>query len=83
MAEATPRIDVRLVSEARGTVAHVTVDNQAKLNTLDSGLMHAFIARLEALAAREDLRALVLSGAGDRAFIRLHHRRQPARSSAR
>ncbi len=64
-----PRIDVRLATEARGTVAHVTVDNRAKLNTLDSALMRAFVSEIEALAAREDLRALVLSGAGERAFI--------------
>jgi enoyl-CoA hydratase/carnithine racemase len=70
MAEASaPRIDVRLATEARGAVAHVTVDNRAKLNTLDSALMRAFVADIEALGAREDLRALVLTGAGEQAFI--------------
>lgn len=66
---ATPRIDVRLDTEARSTVAHVMVDNGAKLNTLDSPLMQAFIAQVEALAGRDDLRALVLRGAGEKAFI--------------
>jgi enoyl-CoA hydratase len=66
---AAPRIDVRLASEARGTVAYVTVDNRAKLNTLDSPLMTAFVAEVEAHAGREDLRALVLTGAGEKAFI--------------
>jgi enoyl-CoA hydratase len=70
MAQASAaRIDVRLATEARGTVAHVTVDNRTKLNTLDSDLMRAFVAEIEALAARDDLRALVLTGAGEKAFI--------------
>ena len=63
------RVDVRLDARAGGSVAYLTVDNRAKLNTLDSALMREFIAAVEALAAREDLRALVLSGAGDKAFI--------------
>lgn len=68
MADA-PGIDVRFASDARGTVATLTVDNPKKLNTLDSPLMRAFIAQVEALAGHEDLRALVLTGAGERAFI--------------
>src|SRR5688572_12534135 len=68
-AASAPRINVRLASEARGSVARVTVDNRAKLNTLDSALMRAFVAEIEALAGREDLRVVVLSGAGEQAFI--------------
>ena len=64
-----PRIDIRLNSDEHGTVATMTVDNQKKLNTLDSALMHAFVAGVDVLARRDDLRALVLSGAGERAFI--------------
>ncbi len=63
------RIDLRLDTRERGTVAYLTVDNRAKLNTLDSALMTQFIGKVEALATRDDLRALVLAGAGDRAFI--------------
>jgi enoyl-CoA hydratase len=63
------RVDVRIDERAVGTVAFLTVDNRAKLNTLDRALMTEFIAAVEALGAREDLRALVLSGAGDKAFI--------------
>jgi enoyl-CoA hydratase len=65
----TPGIDVGLDVRAAGTVAYLTVDNRARLNTLNSGLMTEFLVRVEALAAREDLRAVVLSGAGDKAFI--------------
>ena len=63
------RVDVRLEARAGGSIAYVTVDNRAKLNTLDSALMGEFIAVVDGLTARDDLRALVLSGAGDKAFI--------------
>jgi enoyl-CoA hydratase/carnithine racemase len=62
------RVDVRIDARADGTIAFLTVDNRAKLNTLDRALMSEFIGKVEALGAREDLRALVLSGAGDKAF---------------
>lgn len=65
----TARVDVRIDARADGTIAFLTIDNRAKLNTLDRALMTEFIATVEALGAREDLRALVLSGAGDKAFI--------------
>jgi len=63
------RVDVRLETRAVGSVAYLTIDNRAKLNTLDRALMIEFIAAVEALSARDELRALVLSGAGDQAFI--------------
>jgi enoyl-CoA hydratase/carnithine racemase len=69
MSEAAPRIDVRLDARERGCIAYLTLDNQAKLNTLDRALMTEFIGKVEQLAARDDLRALVLSGAGTKAFI--------------
>jgi enoyl-CoA hydratase len=70
MADASaPRIDVRLATDERGAVATVTVDNRAKLNTLDSVLMRELIAQVETLSKRDDLRALVLTGAGNKAFI--------------
>jgi len=63
------RVEVRLDARSAGTIAYLTIDNPAKLNTLDRALMIESIGKVEALGAREDLRALVLSGAGDRAFI--------------
>jgi enoyl-CoA hydratase len=63
------RADVRLEQRAGGAVATLTIDNQAKLNTLDHALMTDIIAKVEALYAREDLRALVVTGAGGKAFI--------------
>jgi enoyl-CoA hydratase/carnithine racemase len=69
MSGTSPRIHVRLDKRAQGTVAYLTLDNRAKLNTLDRALMTEFIAAVGALAPHEELRALVLSGAGDKAFI--------------
>jgi enoyl-CoA hydratase len=66
---AGPSIGVHIEHRDRGAVATVTVDNAAKLNVIDSALMRAFIAEVEALGTRDDLRALVLRGAGEKAFI--------------
>ncbi|HXQ83159.1 MAG TPA: enoyl-CoA hydratase-related protein [Xanthobacteraceae bacterium] len=63
------RIDLRVDTRPGGSVAYLTIDNRAKLNTLDRALMSEFIDTVDALAAREELRALVLRGAGDKAFI--------------
>jgi len=64
-----PSVTVRIDQRPQGSIAHVTIDNAAKLNTLGSHLMIAFIERIEGLGARDDLRAVVLTGAGDKAFI--------------
>lgn len=63
------RVDLRLDARERGTVAYLTFDNRAKLNTLNRALMTEFIGKVEGLGQRDDLRALVLSGAGGKAFI--------------
>jgi enoyl-CoA hydratase/carnithine racemase len=52
-----------------GAVARVTIDNAAKLNVLGSALMEAVIGEVAALATRDELRAVVLTGAGERAFV--------------
>ena len=62
-------VSVRLDQRPQGAVAHVTIENAAKLNTLGHALMIEFVSQVEALAAREDLRAVVLTGAGPKAFI--------------
>jgi enoyl-CoA hydratase len=69
MTAAPARIERRIEERAQGVVAFFTVDNRAKLNTLDRALMEQFIAAVEELGAREDLRVLVVAGAGDKAFI--------------
>ena len=62
-------MEVRLEERAGGLIARVTIDNQAKVNTLNSGLMVRFVDALGSLAVNERLRAVVLTGAGERAFI--------------
>jgi enoyl-CoA hydratase/carnithine racemase len=68
MSEAA-RVAVKLDRRRAGTVAYLTIDNRAKLNTLDRVLMTAVIAELSALARDNHLRALVITGAGSKAFI--------------
>jgi enoyl-CoA hydratase/carnithine racemase len=63
------RVDIAITAREDGAIARLTIDNQAKLNTLDSGLMRDIVAAVDALAARDDLRALVVTGAGEKAFI--------------
>lgn len=65
----TGHVDVRFEDRAGGRVARLTLDNAARLNTLNSALMERFVAAVDGLAADATLRAVVLSGAGGRAFI--------------
>ncbi len=52
-----------------GRVATVTVDNESKLNVVNTPLLNQFIGALETLAEDPDLRVLVIRGAGERAWI--------------
>jgi enoyl-CoA hydratase len=63
------RIETSLDQRSEGLVAFVTVDNASRLNSMSSALMDEFTERLSELAANADLRALILTGAGDKAFI--------------
>ena len=64
------KILVRLEQREVGIrVGYITINNAHKLNTLNSGLMTDFIAVCEDLARDEDLRAAVVTGAGDKAFV--------------
>jgi len=64
-----PAVHVRQEIRPGGAVAFVTLDNASKLNVLNTPLMEGFAAAMARLAAQDDLRAVVLSGAGDRAFV--------------
>ncbi len=59
-------IEVRL--DKRG-VATVTIANAARLNTLNARLMTDLVGTVEALSQNDALRAVVLRGDGERAFI--------------
>jgi len=60
---------MRLEQRSGGLIAFVTVNNASRLNSMNSGLMDEFVAKLSPLATNADLRALILTGAGDKAFI--------------
>lgn len=62
------RIEIR-EAPGVGRVAHITLANEAKLNTLNPPLMREFAARMAALAADASLHAAVLTGAGPKAFV--------------
>ena len=61
----------RLVSVVRNPngVARLTIDHAAKANSLSRLLMRQMIEALGELATDEDLRAVVLTGAGGKSFI--------------
>ena len=54
---------------ADGTVAWITVDRPEKLNALDSALIAGLTSAVEGLMDHGGLRAVVLTGAGEKAFI--------------
>jgi enoyl-CoA hydratase len=63
------KVDIRIDERTEGKVAHVTIDHRAKLNCLSAGLMREFIAKMQALGDDDNLRAAVLTGGGEKAFI--------------
>jgi enoyl-CoA hydratase/carnithine racemase len=52
-----------------GHVARLTIDNAKKLNTLNRALMVEIVEAIELLEADRALRLVILSGAGERAFV--------------
>lgn len=69
MSETQQSIDVSIESGAGGKIARLTIDNQRKLNTLNSPLLERLIGALQGLHGDGALRAVVLSGAGNKSFI--------------
>jgi len=63
------QVATRLEERRGGHVAFVTINNPSRLNAMNSALMDEFVEALSPLAANAELRALVLTGAGDKAFI--------------
>ena len=62
------RIDVRLDDRPQGRIATLVLDNPAKLNALGSEMMFRFVEAAARLADDDDLRAVIVTGAGERAF---------------
>jgi enoyl-CoA hydratase/carnithine racemase len=59
---------VRLDDRKQGRVACVTIDNPRRLNVMNGALMDALAETMAELGGDEALRAVVLSGAGPKAF---------------
>ena len=55
--------------DEHGAVAVVTVDRQAKLNVMTQAMCRDLAAAVDALAAHDEVRVVVLRGAGERAMI--------------
>ncbi|MBO0763397.1 MAG: enoyl-CoA hydratase/isomerase family protein [Hyphomicrobiaceae bacterium] len=62
-------VSVRVDERPSGAVAFVTASNQRRLNCLSTPLILELSAAFARLGKTERLRAVVLTGAGDRAFI--------------
>ena len=63
------QVEMRLEERRGGLVARVTINNPSRLNAMNSALMDEFVSMLSPLAANAELRAFVLTGAGEKAFI--------------
>lgn len=64
-----PDVTTTFETRPEGEVARITWHNSARLNVLDRAGMEALTDAIRALMRRQNLRALVLAGAGERAFI--------------
>ena len=62
-------IRTALESRTGGLVARVTIDNPKKLNILTRAVLLRFSEVIRSLEEEPDLRAVVLTGAGEKAFI--------------
>jgi len=58
-----------VIYEARGHVALLTVNRPEKRNALDAQVRRAFLAALERALRDEAVRAVVITGAGEKAFV--------------
>ena len=56
-------------TDLRGSVARLVADNRARINVLNSDLILRLTSVIESLRHDENLRVVILTGAGDRAFI--------------
>lgn len=57
-----------LLQERRGAVAVLTLNRPEKLNALNYALVDAIVAALDDLEVEDAVRAVILTGAGERAF---------------
>src|SRR6266545_329299 len=69
MASGVHKVDISWDRRPSGTVANVVFDNSRRLNVLNPPALLDLTEAFLGLAREDDLRAVVLSGAGGRAFI--------------
>jgi enoyl-CoA hydratase len=69
MSDSECRIEVTIDDQERGCVARIVVDRQAKLNVLNGELIRQLSDAIAQLNVNDRLRVVILTGAGDRAFI--------------
>ncbi len=65
----TRQVQVHREERDQGLVATVTISNARRLNTMNRALMAEFVAEVDGLAREPALRAMIVTGEGDRAFI--------------
>ena len=66
----TPSLTLEIEErDGKGRIARLAVNHPGKLNILNRALIDELAVKVEALASDAGLRALVLTGAGERAFI--------------
>ena len=53
----------------KGQTAHVTIDYPTRLNVLNSVVVEILVKTFEEISQSDSLRAVILTGAGDRAFV--------------
>jgi 1,4-dihydroxy-2-naphthoyl-CoA synthase len=63
------QLHIRRDARPQGVIAYATIENAGKLNAINSALMGELVEGMGELAADDRLRAVVLTGAGPKAFI--------------
>ena len=69
MASAAHKVDISWDRRPAGVVAHVVYDNARRLNVLNPPALLDLTEAFQSLAREDDLRVIVFSGAGGKAFI--------------
>jgi enoyl-CoA hydratase len=61
--------DPVIVVDIDGRVATITINRPDKLNALNAAVRQEFVAALNDLNANDDVRVVIVTGAGDKAFV--------------
>lgn len=69
MSDSEATVHIEVLEREGGRIAHVIVDNERRLNCLGRAQIERMQAAFDRLSGDDDMRAIVLTGAGTRAFI--------------